>query len=191
VVAARYSFDESLGPRTEVTLDNIVVHAGNAPAEKVLSQLGGPLPNGDYTGISELPVLHPGARYILFLAATPNFYSPVWGSLAFRVEPVGDRNIVLGLQGRPVLGFDSSGVRFGRTQIVDPQTQKNPLKPLPKVASFNTSLPDIASALDSKAFGQAALDAAKRVGAPLGTASLRSVPRTPWNVQRTVAPATP
>ncbi len=190
VIAARYTYDESLGPRTEVTIENIVAHAGNAPSEKVFSQTGGPLPNGLYMGIAELPVLHPGSRYILFLAATPWFYTPVWAGLAFRVEPIGDRRIVLGLHGRPVLSFDSTGVTFGRTQIVNPQMQKDPLKPLPKLASFNTSLPDIASALDSKAFGQAALDAAKKVGAPLGTTSLRATPHTPWNVQRTVAPAT-
>ena len=191
VTAARYTFDDSLGPRTEVTLDNIVVHAGNAPAEKVFSQLGGPLPNGHYMGISELPVLHPGSRYILFLAATPWFYTPIWTGLAFRVEPIGDRKIVLGLHGRPVLSFDSTGVRFGRTQMVDPQTQKDPLQPLPRVASFSTSLPDVANALDASTFGQAAMAAAKTVGAPLGTASLRAVPRTPWNVQRTVAPTAP
>jgi hypothetical protein len=191
VIAARYTFDDSLGPRTEVTLDNIVVHAGNAPAEKVFSQLGGPLPNGHYMGISELPVLHPGSRYILFLAATPWFYTPIWTGLAFRVEPIGDRKIVLGLHGRPVLSFDSTGVRFGSTQMVDPQTQKDPLQPLPRVASFSASLPDVANALDASTFGQAAMAAAKTVGAPLGTASLRAVPRTPWNVQRTVAPTVP
>lgn len=191
VIAARYTFDDSLGPRTEVTLDNIVVHAGNTSTERVFSQVGGPLPNGHYFGISELPVLHPGSRYILFLTATPWFYTPIWSGLAFRVESIGDRAIVLGLHGRPVLSFDSTGVRFGRTQIVDPKTQKDPLKPLRKAASFNTSLPDLANAMDSNAFGQAALDAAKKVGAPLGTASLRAVPRTPWNVQRTVARAKP
>ena len=191
VIDARHTFDSSLGPRTEVTLDNIVVHAGNAPAERVISQLGGPMPDGHFLIIPELPVLHPGSRYILFLAATKNFYTPIWAGLAFRVETIGEKRIVLGRQGYPVSGFSIKGAKLGTTQIVNPEAQKDPLQPLSRAASFDTTLPDIANAMDAKSFGQAAMEAARTVGAPLGTASLHVVPRTQWNVQPTTAGTTP
>jgi len=187
IVDAQYTFDTSIGPRTSVTLDNIVVHAGNAPREKVFSQLGGPLPNGHYVRVSDLPVLHPGSRYILFFGASDSFYTPVWADLAFRVEAIGGRRIVLGPQGHPVTSFNSKGVSFGATQIVDPMTERDPLKPLARVTSFSASLPDIAAALDASSFGQAAKEAAKAVGAPLGTPSLRAAPRVQWNVEATLA----
>jgi hypothetical protein len=107
------------------------------------------------------------------------------------VETIGEKRIVLGRQGYPVSGFSIKGAKLGTTQIVNPEAQKDPLQPLSRAASFDTTLPDIANAMDAKSFGQAAMEAARTVGAPLGTASLHVVPRTQWNVQPTTAGTTP
>ena len=181
VVASRYTFDSTLGPRTEVTLANITVHAGNPPTQNVFSHLGGPMPNGKFLMVSEFPVLHPGSRYLFFFAGEPLPLTPVWARLAFRVESLSGRKIVVSPTGHPLIKFGINGAEFGTTQLFDPANQPDPLGPLPLSATANLTAPDVASALDVATFAQSARDVANSVGAVFGTPVLSAKVLSQWN----------
>lgn len=186
VVSARYLYDDIQGPRTEFTLANVVVHRGSAPKELTFTQYGGQLPDGSFVGASELPVLNPGSRYVLFLGGTPWFYTPVWAGLSFRVEKVGARSIILGPEGRTVTSFGAEGVTFGSKSIVDYSNHPDPRVPL---ARTSVTADEVADALDKDGFmasAQAAMDA---VGTLAATSTFQpTIPGTKWNITPTVAP---
>lgn len=180
-------YDERLGPRIYVALSDVVVHAGTSLPETTFSQLGGPLPNGNFVEVIELPKFSPGARYILFFGREASVYTPVWARLAFRVEQVANRGVVLGPDGNLVRRFDVNGVEFGaRHLILAPSESAHFLAPLTFDAKAAAEDPDIAKALTPEAFVHAIKRAAQEVGAPLGEPmSLRPPQDVVWNVSRT------
>lgn len=187
VVGATYKYDEHTGPRTEVTLANVVVHHGKLPGNMTsLSQLGGPLPNGDYVGTSELPVLNPGSRYVLFLMAGQWFYSPIWAALAFRVEQVGGRSVITDPSGHLVSHFGPEGVIAGTTLVVDHSAGSDPLLPL-AARTVDVSTADVQQALDRNVFLSQVTDAIARVGG-LSSDPVVSSPeaRPQWGVTSTL-----
>lgn len=130
VVSSRYLYSDDAGPRTEITIANVVVHYGPTPRTLTFTQYGGPLPDGSFAAALELPVLHPGARYILFLTRHPWFYTPVWSRLAFRLETVEGKTIVVGPDGFAVTSFSAEGVSFGTRAVIDYAKVSDPLAPL-------------------------------------------------------------
>src|SRR5690606_32057317 len=88
-----YTYDEREGPRTVVTLSGVSVHLGEYEEDFVdIAYLGGPLPDGRYLNVSELPTFAFGQRYLVFLHEGGWFYSPVVTTHAYRLEkgPSGD-----------------------------------------------------------------------------------------------------
>jgi len=194
VVSASYTYDDVMGPRTQLNVANVIVHAGNVGNLKTLSQFGGALPDGSMILASGLPVLAPGSHYILFLGADPWFYTPVWTYLAFRTETVGSRSIVVGFSGAAVTRFSAGGVTFGK-QIVDLSGPNDQLTPRPRLTALSDADPEIASALDPASFVSAAKVAAIQAGAdftgtaPTAASLLGGVSK--WNIVNGTAAPTP
>lgn len=113
VAAMRHQYDPYRGPRQIISLANTVVYAGAAPQGSEFSQVGGPMPDGSFIEITGLPRYSLGSRYIFFFSNVPWQFTPVWAGLAFRIEKFPNKTIVLGTNGRPVVKFAASGVRFG------------------------------------------------------------------------------
>ncbi len=65
----------------------------------MFSQLGGPLPDGSFVQVHEFPRFTLGARYVLFFGRQASVYTPVWARLAFRIEQLDARELVLGPEG--------------------------------------------------------------------------------------------
>lgn len=186
VTSARYIFDDAMGPRTEVTLSHVVVDAGAAPIQDTFAQLGGPLPDGRVVSVADTPVLTPGARYILFLTARPWFYSPIKSSLAFRIEVVSGREIILGPDGQPVLSFGPYGVMLGTTSVIDSPRRHDPLQPLRHVPGLDVSpTEDVLKAIGRDDFVSAAVEGIRTVNAPVGTPSFKPVVRARWDLEAT------
>jgi hypothetical protein len=193
VAATRHDFDSRLGPRLVVTIANPVVHAGLAPAESEFRQAGGPLPDGHFSIISELPRFAAGGRYIVFLPAIPWFFTPATAGLAFRVERFSTKSIVTGMAGTPVLGFDCTGIRFGRTRVVqDRPDLAAPLAAPTRVAGVTEADPDVAAALTREQFVANAMAAAQAAGAKLGApVTLTPDPTRTWTRLPMTAPLGP
>lgn len=165
IVSAQYTYDNTLGPRVQLNLANIVVDAGVVPKLTTLSQFGGPLPDGTTMRATDLPVLTPGSRYVLFLGKDPWFYTPVWSYLAFRLENIAGQQVVVGPTGKSVLSISSDGVKFGQTSIVDYTGAIDPISVLPRLATASATTPDIAQSLSRDSFIASAQAAAVQVGA--------------------------
>jgi hypothetical protein len=186
IVSAQYTYDDTLGPRAIFTLANVTVHSGAVKPPTTLSQFGGPLPDGTTVSASGLPVLTPGSRYIVFLGTDPWFYTPVWSYLAFRVEKVGSRSVVVGPGGAPVTGFSANGITFAGTTVVDLTGPNDPLAARPALTGIPSDDPEIGRSLDHDAFVATAIQAATDVGAdftapvPLVPSLLGGNPK--WNV---------
>lgn len=187
VIKVWNDFDQRLGPRTYVTLSNIVVLAGSSLPAPTFSQLGGPLPNGTFVEVSELPRFSVGARYVLFFGKQASLFTPVWARLAFRLEQAGGKDIVLGPDGQSVLQFNIDGVRFGqKSLLVENNDLTNALTPQPLRADIASSDPDVASAMTPAQFVDAAKQSASSIGAPLGDAiSLEPPQSAQWDATPT------
>ncbi len=184
VVAMRFAYDDRGGPRTVIRIENTVVHAGLAGEGEEFSQQGGPMPDGRYLTVSELPRFSIGSRYILFLTRFPWVLTPVWAGFAFRIEQFPKKSIVVGPNGAPVLAFDASGVRFGATHVVPsaPYDLDNPFAPEPRSAEVTETDPDVVAALSPKEFVQAAISTAQNAGAMLGASvSYSPDPSLKWD----------
>lgn len=161
--------DEKLGPRTFVELSNVVVHAGRPPSTKVFSQLGGPDSEGRLVQVKELPTFTQGARYVLFFGKEASVYTPIWARLAFRIEKVNKKSIVLGPDGTAVTRFGVEGVQFGGTRLVTPNTELSKgLKAEAFAADKAAAAPELSRAVAAADFVAAAVEATLEVGGPLG-----------------------
>ncbi|MEO8212845.1 MAG: hypothetical protein ABI560_06620 [Myxococcales bacterium] len=186
IVSTKYVYDETLGPRAEFALANVVVHAGKLSDLKTLSQFGGPLPDGTQIVTSDLPTLTPGARYILFLGSAPWFYTPVWTYLCFRVETIAGRSVVVGPGGFPVTSFGKAGVTFAQTKVLDLSGPNDPSAPRTLLPNVSSADPGLAEAVDHDTFLRSAIEAASSSGADFNV----TVPTAPellggstkWNV---------
>lgn len=181
------SFDDRLGPRLVVELSNIVVHAGSPLPGTTFSQLGGPLPGGGYVEVKELPEFTVGARYILFFSRQASLYTPVWARLAFRVEQLSTRAIVLGPDGTVVHHIGTDGVRFGSTKLIaDNPDRSRPLTSHVFNSRAAESDAEVASAVTPEDFIDAAKQAASAVGASFSAPiSLKPAADAQWNVTPT------
>jgi hypothetical protein len=190
IVGARYVYDDTYGPRTIATLSNIKVLAGTAIKTTEISQLGGPLPSGDIVTVAELPVLTPKSHHILFLMDGPWYFTPIWAGLAFRVERISGRDIVMTNEGHPVLSFSSRGVGAGNTQLLSPRDELDPLQPASVLTTANISAADVGAALDRSSFLTAAIQTVTADGGLSPSASVSSTPivNGRWGVLPTSQP---
>jgi hypothetical protein len=121
VTAIRYDYDEREGPRMRVSLGDPRVHLGNAPAGPLqLQSMGGPLPDGRFLLIPELPRFSEPGHYLVFLENTTWFYSPVVGALALRVEVVDGAELLINPEGFAVTGIGNSGLSYEGPQLFAP-----------------------------------------------------------------------
>ncbi|WP_375757874.1 hypothetical protein [Corallococcus exercitus] len=111
VTDVRSEYSPRTGPWTVVTLGDVRAHLGAAPRELRLKQAGGLLPDGRQLVVSHVPRFVRGARYVVFLRNTGWSLSPVLDEHAFRVEPMGGREVLVGAEGGLVSGLGSEGVR--------------------------------------------------------------------------------
>lgn len=183
-------FDDRLGPRTFVELSNVVIHAGRPPSTKVFSQLGGPLPDGRIVEVKELPTFTQGARYVLFFGKEASVYTPVWARLAFRIEQVNTKSIVLGPDGTAVTRFGVEGVQFGGTHMLTTNREVSKgLSSEPFAADAAAAAPELKQALSGADFVAAAVEATLEVGGPVGeTFTLAPKSDVRWDQSPTAAP---
>lgn len=180
-------YDARLGPRNVITLTNIVVHAGAPLPEATFSQLGGQLPSGGYIEVDHLTRFAVGERYILFFARQASLYTAVWARLAFRVEKLATKSIVLGPDGFCVRRFGLDGVQFGSSKFLSAASADSLAAP-----SFNRAAaesdPEVASALTPEDLVAAAIEATAASAAPIGAdISFRPDPAIHWDAVPTTA----
>jgi hypothetical protein len=137
----RSTFNDAEGPRTKVTLSNVVVHIGKADVdprgELVLDFFGGPLPDGTFLFIAGAPRLEHWGRGLFFLAPGRWFDQPVLPGQAFRIVEVGGKQVVVSEIGGGVVGFSDEGwgamargvvlspeERYREDPVALPQTQE-------------------------------------------------------------------
>ena len=192
VVAATYTYDEQIGPRTVMTLDNLNVLFGKAPKDLTVQQYGGPLPDGRYVSASIVPELRPGSRYVFFFGPPKWFYSPVRHGLVFRVESVQGRTILTDVNGIVISGFTKDGPTFSNAKLFDRLDQPDRLLPL-KVDADRASKADLSAAVGREAFVSTALAVISSVGAVPDVPSLQPVRRVNWRTPAasTKSPPTP
>ncbi len=105
------NYDRCEGPRTILHLRNARSLLGSPHTDSMtLRVFGGPVPGGRYAHASESPRYVAGGRYLLFLFNTDWRFSPVMGSLAFRVENIAGREVLLSPDGQGVTGVSTLAV---------------------------------------------------------------------------------
>jgi hypothetical protein len=120
----RFDYDECGGPRTVIRLNTVeTLLGGRHESGLELRTFGGPLPNGNFMSASELPRYVLGARYLLLLRNTDWRFSPVIGHLAFRLESIGNKRVLINTAGFAVTGVDASGIRTTESQLMSPVGQ--------------------------------------------------------------------
>jgi hypothetical protein len=170
------SFDSRLGPRSVVSFKTVAAYAGSAPDKTTFSQLGGALPDGSWLGVSELTEFVPGKRYVLFFGAQASLYTAIWAGLAFRVEIIGGRELVLSPEGQAVLSFSSDGVQLGTTSfLAQPVDGSNDLGATLR-SDARPSAVEMAQGLTADTFGAAARNSAAEQAAPLSSTALLEPP---------------
>jgi len=119
-----YSYDEKTGPWTQITLEGVKAHLGQMPQERLtLKVRGGHLPNGKIILVPELPSFALGKRYVVFLRNTSWSWAPVLGDLSLRYETVAGKEVLVDANGRPVVGVDAGGLRFGDKALFTPSME--------------------------------------------------------------------
>ncbi len=186
VTAINTTYDAKFGPRTAVTFENAIAHAGAIPQTFQLAQLGGPIGDAGYVAVSDLPQFAVGSRYIVFLSNVPWKYTPVWARLAFSIQNVGGKGVIVGPDGYAVTHFGTDGVTFGATPLLTFSNDARNPNAAPTLAANAQSAPDVSTAMAHDAFVQSAVNATVAIGGPLG-ASVPLTPDTtyPWNVSPT------
>lgn len=108
--SVQFTYDDCAGPRTNyVFSDSDSLLGDKVQATVTLRVLGGPTPDGKWVGVSELPTLALDSEYVTFLRNTDWTFSPIVGSLVFRVETIAGREVLVDPNGRAVTGWGADG----------------------------------------------------------------------------------
>lgn len=148
VTDIRFEYDEQRGPRTIATLSSLRVHLGSVDEGSsviMLDSFGGRLPSGKTMGEAHVPTFGRGHRVLAFLRNTDWFFSPVVGSMAFRVVTVAGKNVVVTGTGATVTGIDRTGPRIGALVL-----PLNPDGTWPESAPPEVTSATVATALDAE-----------------------------------------
>src|SRR5262249_8015185 len=84
-----------------------------------LRDIGGPLPNGVFVGVTELPRYVLGGDYVLVLRNTDWRYSAVIGDLAFRAENVAGKEVLVNTDGLAASGVSELGIETRTPQLTE------------------------------------------------------------------------
>ena len=115
-------YDRCEGPRTVLQLANVRTLLGGPHTDTMqLRVFGGPIPGGRYARDSEAPRYAVGRRYLLFLFNTDWRFSPVIGDLAFRVERVAGREVLVSPDGQGVTGVTPLAVETRTPMLFLPE----------------------------------------------------------------------
>lgn len=114
VTDVAYTYSDTEGPRTRVTLSKVVTHAGEKqPASLTLPIFGGPLPEGGFLDPSHTPHFEVGGSYVVFLRNTDWYMDPTVDGCVFRVVPVGPKRVLVDTDGLSILAINAVGVKRG------------------------------------------------------------------------------
>ncbi len=187
VTSIAYSYDSTLGPRTNVTFGSLVVHAGTYSGPTlVVSQLGGPLPDSTYFWVDDYPVYISGGRYLLFLRNTTWFVSPVIGEHAYRIDSVGTKQVVVTTDGLAANGINAEGIQFCETPAFDDAVEMSAPHAQPAVDSAATPTA-LATAWSSAQFVANVLSYASAQGIAIsGSVTLTPAAGRTWNIMPSV-----
>jgi hypothetical protein len=96
-------------------------------------------------------------------------YVTVWGEMAFRVEDVGNKSIVLNPDGLPLESFSLTSATVGQTPLLHGLRERS-LPPGSETFDMTVALndPSVKTALSHDEFISQALVALQIAGAPLG-----------------------
>jgi hypothetical protein len=148
VTNIQYTYEGMLGPRTVVTLAKTTALAGSCPSgDLALPLAGGPLPNGRFMRIAELPRISLGAHYLLFLRNTDWFHSPILFGHTLRVETVAGREVLIDEDGYAVRSISRAGLASGGLQLFDARSDNSEPFARPK-AHDGVVAADVAGAFD-------------------------------------------
>lgn len=183
VTEVRFEYDEKRGPRTITALSDLRIHLGavgsESPSQVLLDSFGGKLPNGKMLREAHVPTFGRGQTVLVFLRNTEWFFSPVVGRMAFRVETVAGKRLLITGAGAVVTGVDRTGPRMGALLL--------PLNP--DGTWLKSVSPEVTSKTVASALGPEELVAAVRefsnetrvaVGGSLSPVPVSNRPR--WNV---------
>jgi hypothetical protein len=107
----QFTYDDCAGPRTNYILTGARTLVGaEVPSQVTLSFLGGPLPDGSWIRVSELPRLALDSHYVAFLRKTDWTFSPIVGDVILRRESVGGHEVLVSPEGQLVTGWGENGV---------------------------------------------------------------------------------
>jgi hypothetical protein len=114
----KFTYDQCAGPRTVyVFSDSSSVLGTGVGREVALKTLGGPTPKGTWIRVSELPHLALDSEYLIFLRNTDWTYSPIVGNLAFRIEKISGREVLIHPDGHALLGWNEDGPVLSTKQV--------------------------------------------------------------------------
>jgi hypothetical protein len=113
----RYTYDDVQGPRTLTRLEGLEVPLGVLePAvrgELTIDSFGGYKPNGRFVSEVHTPGFLAKTRVLVFLSNLDWSFSPVVDDLAFRLERVGGKEVVVAGSGEAVTGWSDEGPVLG------------------------------------------------------------------------------
>jgi hypothetical protein len=116
-----FTYDGCAGPRTNYVITGARTLVGTeVPSQVTIKILGGPMPNGSWIKVSELPKLALDSHYVIFLRNTDWTFSPVVGDLALRREVIGGREVLVHPEGHAVVGWGSSGPVLSAQPVTAP-----------------------------------------------------------------------
>jgi len=116
-----FTFDDCAGPRTNVKVINARSMLGTPVAsEIVLSIFGGPAPNGRWFRASGMPQFALGSRYVFFMRNTDWTFAPIVGDLAYRVETIAGRVVLVNGLGQAVTALSDFGVETHTVALTEP-----------------------------------------------------------------------
>ena len=126
-----FAFDDCAGPRTQVKVVNARSVLGTpVESEIVLSLFGGPAPDGRWFRASEMPRFALGSRYLFFMRNTDWTFAPVIGEMAYRVETIAGRAVLVNGLGQAVTGLSESGIETNTIALTEPTgTRHRALRP--------------------------------------------------------------
>jgi hypothetical protein len=184
-----FSFDQAAGPRTIVRLSNVKSLWGTfSDSEVRLSVLGGPLPDGRYLDIAELPNFISGGHYVVFLSNRNWFHSPVIGEWALRTETIKGKGLLLSDSGNVIFGLSQRGLVASSFHAFKPRPDAASLHD-PPVAIPDLAQQDVSGAPTKDEFVNAVTSMAASLGIkPEGSFIPAPDPTRSWNTIFTVAP---
>jgi hypothetical protein len=119
------SYDEQIGPRTNVEMEVAAVHLGKlADSKLTISMYGGPEPDGYRVWTSEDVHFVAGGVYLLFLGNEGWFYSPFVGGArnVLRVDRALGQEVLADRTGYVVSSVDPTGIHHGVRAFVEDTT---------------------------------------------------------------------